>query len=45
MKKPKYSARKAQLAVEISSKIEGHKIPRKKSSFAIKTKRKMTINV
>lgn len=28
MNKPKFSSRKAQKAVEISSKIEGHKIPR-----------------
>ncbi len=44
MKKPKYSAQKAQHAVEISSKIEGHKIPRKKSSEANKSKRKLTSN-
>lgn len=30
MNKPKFSLNKAQKAVEISSKIEGHKIPQKK---------------
>ena len=29
MNKPKFSLNKAQKTVEISSKIEGHKIPRK----------------
>ena len=32
MNKPKFSIRKALKSVEISSQIEGHKIPRKKSS-------------
>ena len=31
MNKPKFSLDKAQKTVEISSKIEGHKIPRRKS--------------
>ena len=45
MKKPKYSAQKAKLAVEISSKIEGHKIPREKSLAASKSERKLKENV
>ena len=42
MNKPKFSLDKAQKAVEISSKIEGHKIPKKKpaNSKRIKTKAK-----
>lgn len=33
MNKPKFSLDKAQKAVEISSKIEGHKIPREKKNL------------
>ena len=32
MNKPKFSVEKAQKTVEISSKIEGHKIPRNKTA-------------
>ena len=32
MNKPKFSLDKAQKTVDISSKIEGHKIPQKKTS-------------
>lgn len=32
MNKPKFSLEKAKKAVEISSRIEGHKIPRKKEN-------------
>ena len=32
MNKPKFSIRKATRTVEISSRIEGHKIPKKKHS-------------
>jgi len=38
MNKPKFSIKKAKRAVEISSKIEGHKIPRKTSSNSKRTK-------
>jgi len=41
MNKPRFSLNKAQKAVDISSKIEGHKIPRKKSSNSKRTKSKV----
>jgi len=40
MNKPKFSLEKAQKAVEISSKIEGHKIQRRKSSQRKRAKSK-----
>lgn len=43
MNKPKFSLDKAQKAVEISSKIEGHKIPLKKSINSKKVKSKANI--
>lgn len=36
MNKPKFSLEKAQKAVEVSSQIEGHKIPNKKRAKAKK---------
>ena len=41
MKIPKFSIDKAQKAVIVSSKIEGHKIPRKKTSNAKRAKSKV----
>jgi len=41
MNKPKFSLEKAQKTVEISSKIEGHKIPRRKSNTAKRAKSKV----
>jgi len=41
MNKPKFSYKKARKAVEISSKIEGHKISAKKSSRAKREKSKV----
>jgi hypothetical protein len=41
MNKPKFSLEKAQKTVEISSKIEGHKIPRRKSQTAKRAKAKV----
>ena len=41
MNKPKFSSDKAQKAVEISSKIEGHKIPHKKKNNYKRAKAKM----
>lgn len=41
MNKPKFSLDKAKKAVEISSKIEGHKIPIKKSVGPKRTKSKV----
>jgi hypothetical protein len=38
MNKPKFSIKKAKRAVEVSSKIEGHEIPRKASSKGKKAK-------
>jgi len=38
MNKTKYSSQKAKKAVEISSRIEGHKIPRKKAKNDKRTK-------
>jgi len=38
MNKPKFSIKKAKRAVEISSKIEGHKIPRKTSNSSKRAK-------
>ena len=40
MNKPKFSLDKAQKTVEISSRIEGHKIPQKKTSSQKRTKTK-----
>jgi hypothetical protein len=40
MNKPKFSIEKAQRAVIISSKIEGHKIPRGKSNSQKRNKNK-----
>jgi len=40
MNKPKFSLAKAQKAVEISSKIEGHKIQRSKSLHRKRAKSK-----
>jgi|GEM_PF-1168396 len=41
MNKPKFSRAKASKAVEISSKIEGHKIPRNKVTTRKKIKNKV----
>jgi len=41
MNKPKFSLNKAQKAVEISSKIEGHKIPQKKVANPKRNKAKI----
>ncbi|MEO8233038.1 MAG: hypothetical protein ABI638_12195 [Ignavibacteriota bacterium] len=41
MNKPKFSLAKAQKVVEISSKIEGHKIPPKKKNDHNKVKAKV----
>ena len=41
MNKPRFSLDKAQKAVEISSKIEGHKIPRKKAINSKRAKSKV----
>lgn len=41
MNKPKFSLDKAQKAVEISSKIEGHKIPRKNAANSKRIKAKV----
>ncbi|MEW6195446.1 MAG: hypothetical protein AB1521_09840 [Bacteroidota bacterium] len=41
MNKPKFSLEKALRAVEISSKIEGHKIPRNKSTSQKRSKNKV----
>jgi len=41
MNKPKFSLEKALKAVETSSKIEGHKIPRIKSSSKKRAKNKV----
>jgi hypothetical protein len=41
MQKPKFSLNKASRAVEISSKIEGHKIPRKRVKHSIRNKNKV----
>ena len=41
MNKPKFSLDKAQKAVEISSKIEGHKIPHKKTDNSKRVKAKV----
>ena len=41
MNKPKFSLDKAQKTVEISSKIEGHKIPRRKSDNIKRAKAKV----
>ena len=41
MNKPKFSLDKARKAVEISSKIEGHKIPRKKTANSKRIKSKL----
>ena len=41
MNKPKFSLHKAIKAVEISSRIEGHKIPKKKSSNRSRNKNKI----
>jgi len=41
MNKPKFSLDKAKKAVEISSKIEGHKIPIKKSASPKRAKSKV----
>jgi len=41
MNKPKFSLNKAKKAVEISSKIEGHKIPVKKSTGSKRAKSKV----
>jgi len=41
MNKPKFSLDKAQKAVEISSKIEGHNIPRKKTNKSKRAKAKV----
>jgi len=41
MNKPKFSLAKAKKAVEISSKIEGHKIPRKKTNNSKRAKAKV----
>lgn len=41
MKKPKYSIEKAKKAVEVSSKIEGHIIPNKKSGSVKRGKAKV----
>ncbi|MGD8777412.1 MAG: hypothetical protein PVH88_00440 [Ignavibacteria bacterium] len=41
MNKPKFSLDKAQKAVEISSKIEGHKVPSKKTTNAKRNKAKL----
>ncbi len=38
MNKTKFSLEKAKKAVEISSKIEGHKIPHKKANFSKRAK-------
>jgi hypothetical protein len=38
MNKPKFSIKKAKRTVEISSKIEGHKIPRKASTNSKRAK-------
>lgn len=38
MNKPKFSVEKAKKTVEISSKIEGHKIPNKKTGISKRTK-------
>ena len=41
MNKPKFSLEKAQKTVEISSKIEGHKIPKRKSTTSKRAKSKV----
>lgn len=41
MNKPKFSLEKAQKAVVISSKIEGHKIPRDKTTSQKRVKNKV----
>ena len=41
MNKPKFSLEKAQKAVEVSSKIEGHKIQRKKQEQPKRAKSKV----
>ena len=41
MNKPRFSLDKAQKAVEISSKIEGHKIPQKKTNSSKRAKSKV----
>ncbi len=41
MNKPKFSLDKAIKAVEISSRIEGHKIPKSKSSKRSRNKNKI----
>ena len=41
MNKPKFSLDKAQKAVEISSKIEGHKIPKKNAAHSKRIKEKV----
>jgi len=38
MNKPKFSLEKAKKTVEISSKIEGHKIPRRKARVSKRVK-------
>ena len=43
MNKPTYTLEKARKAVEISSKIEGHKIPRKKRNKPKRAKAKAKI--
>ena len=40
MNKPKFSINKAKRAVEISSKIEGHKIPRRAENNSKRAKAK-----
>jgi len=41
MNKPKFSLDKAQKTVDISSKIEGHKIPKRKSNNRKRAKAKV----
>ena len=41
MNKPRFSLDKAQKAVEISSKIEGHKIPQKRTNNSKRAKSKV----
>ena len=43
MNKPKFSLKKALKTVEVSSKIEGHKIPRTKSTSKRHTKSKIKL--
>ena len=41
MKKPKFSSEKAHKTVEISSKIEGHKVPSRETNKPTRTKVKV----